>query len=258
MLAPEAGVWIDGWMPGQITALGRGNSDLDTFIQTELKNILLNYGSHASCCMMAIGNELGNSDFEIMRQWMIDINNLSMRGFEEKDNYKNRLFSISTARSNVTPAADNAYFQWTVYQSFNGNYYLYNIGKQKFLGIQSANNTDIPLVDTPASKTLTFKQSNSTEYPIMFSTDNAGVVNHSGNHGEGLITWTGGWETLNDAGSNHKVKLITKLEDAELAKIADLAQNDALVLAADAGFKHRFTLYCNLFVNTFRTFALTH
>ena len=99
LLAPEAGVWIDGWMPGQITALGRGNADLDTFIQTELKNILLNYGSHASCCMMAIGNELGNSDFEIMRQWMIDINNLSMRGFEEKDNYKNRLFSISTARS---------------------------------------------------------------------------------------------------------------------------------------------------------------
>lgn len=99
MLAPEAGVWIDGWMPGQITALGRGNAELDSFIQTELEKILLNYGSHASCCMMAIGNELGNSDFEIMRQWMIDLNNLSMCGFEEADNYKNRLFSISTARS---------------------------------------------------------------------------------------------------------------------------------------------------------------
>ena len=132
--------------------------------------------------------------------------------------------AISTARTNVSPAADNAYFQWAVYQSKNGNYYLYNIGKQKFMGVQSSNNASVPLVSTPAGKQLTFKASSSTEYPIMFSTDDAGVVNHSGNHGEGLITWTGGWETLNDDGSNHKVTLITKLGDAELAKIADLVE----------------------------------
>ena len=99
LLAPEAGVWIDAWMPGQIMALGRGNVDLDNFVKAELKNILLNYGSHASCCMMAIGNELGNSNFEVMRQWMIDINDLSMAGFSEIGNYKNRLLAISTARS---------------------------------------------------------------------------------------------------------------------------------------------------------------
>ena len=133
--------------------------------------------------------------------------------------------AISTARTNVTPAADNAYFQWTVYKSFNGNYYLYNIGKQKFLGIQSANNTDIPLVDTPAGKTLTFKQSNSTEYPIMFSTDNAGVVNHSANHGGGLINWTGGWNNPDDAGSNHKVAMVDMLTAEELQKIADIVES---------------------------------
>ena len=132
--------------------------------------------------------------------------------------------AISTARTNVTPAADDAHFQWTVYKSFNGNYYLYNIGKQKFLGIQSANNTDIPFVDTPAGKTLTFKQSNSAEYPIMFSTDNAGVVNHSANHGGGLITWTGGWNNLDDAGSNHKVTLVDVLPAEELQKIADIVE----------------------------------
>ena len=133
--------------------------------------------------------------------------------------------AISTARTNVTPAADNAYFQWTVYKSFNGNYYLYNIGKQKFLGIQSANNTDIPLADTPAGKTLTFKQSNSAEYPIMFSTDNAGVVNHSANHGGGLINWTGGWNVLDDAGSNHKVAMVDMLSAEELQKIADIVES---------------------------------
>ena len=131
---------------------------------------------------------------------------------------------ISTARTNVTPAADNVYFQWTVYKSQNGNYYLYNIGKEKFMGVQSANNASVPLVATPAGKALTFKTSSSTEYPIIFSTDNAGAVNHSPNHGEGLITWTGGWSVLNDAGSNHKVTMITRLENEGLAKIANLVE----------------------------------
>ena len=131
---------------------------------------------------------------------------------------------ISTARTSVTPAADNANFQWTVYKSNNGNYYLYNLGKQQFMGIQSANNADIPFVATPAGKTLTFKQSGSTEYPIMFSTDNAGVVNHSPNHGGGLINWTGGWNNPDDAGSNHKVTLVAVLPAEELQTIADIVE----------------------------------
>ena len=132
--------------------------------------------------------------------------------------------AISTARTAVTPAADNPYFQWTVYKSKNGNYYLYNLGKQKFLGVQNSNNASVSLVDNPAGKQLTFKNSSSSEYPIMFSTDNAGVVNHSSNYGEGLITWTGGWNTLDDAGSNHKVAWVCSLSDEALAKITDLVE----------------------------------
>ena len=144
---------------------------------------------------------------------------------------------ISTARTTVDPAASasNAYFQWTVYKSNNGNYYLYNLGKQKFMGVQSSNNTSVPFADNPAGKVLTFKQSSSADYPIMFSTDNAGVVNHSTVHGEGLITWTGGWNTLNDAGSNHKVTLVGALTEAALATIADLveAYDKRLAITAD-------------------------
>ena len=133
---------------------------------------------------------------------------------------------ISTARTTVDPAASagNAYFQWTVYKSNNGNYYLYNLGKQKFMGVQSSNNTSVPFADSPAGKELTFKQSSSADYPIMFSTDNKGVVNHSADHGEGLITWTGGWNTLNDEGSNHKVTLVGALTETALATIADLVE----------------------------------
>lgn len=131
---------------------------------------------------------------------------------------------ISTARTTVNPAASaaNTYFQWTVYKSAKGNYYLYNIGKRKYMGVQSGNNASVPFVDAPNNKLLTFKQSSSADYPIMFSTDNKGVVNHSPDHGEGLITWTGGWNTLNDEGSNHQVMLVGELTAAELQAIADL------------------------------------
>ena len=131
---------------------------------------------------------------------------------------------ISTARTTVDPAASatNTYFQWAVYKSAKGNYYLYNIGKRKYMGVQSSNNASVPFAEAPNNKLLTFKQSNNADYPIMFSTDNAGVVNHSANHGEGLITWTGGWDNLTDEGSNHKVMLVGELTTAELQAIADL------------------------------------
>ena len=131
---------------------------------------------------------------------------------------------ISTARTTVEPAASatNTYFQWAVYKSAKGNYYLYNIGKRKYMGVQSSNKASVPFVDAPNNKLLTFKQSSSNDYPIMFSTDNAGVVNHSYDQGEGLVTWTGGWNTLNDEGSNHKVMLVGELTTAELQAIADL------------------------------------
>ena len=132
--------------------------------------------------------------------------------------------AISTARTSVADT-DTDYFKWTVYKSNNGNYYLYNLGKKMFMGVQSANNTEIAFVETPAGRTLTFKQSSSAEYPIMLSTDNAGVVNHSTNHGGGLVNWTGGWNTLNDAGSNHKVTLVSRLPEATLQEIAAIVEN---------------------------------
>jgi hypothetical protein len=113
-------------------------------------------------------------------------------------------------------------FQWAVYKSTKGNYYLYNIGKRKYMGVQSANNASVPFADAPNNKNLTFKKSSNADYPIMFSTDNKGVVNHSGNHGEGLITWTDGWDNLTDEGSNHQVTLVGSLSPAVLKSIADL------------------------------------
>ena len=138
-----------------------------------------------------------------------------MGATEEKNN------TISTAKTSVSDT-DTDFFKWTVYKSANENYYLYNIGKAKFMGVQSSNNSSIPFADTPQGSKLTFKKSSNAGYPIMFSTDNAGVVNHSTSYGDGLITWTGGWAKLDDAGSNHRVTLVGDLDETTLTTIAEL------------------------------------
>ena len=51
------------------------------------------YGNHPSFTMLCIGNELGNSNFDIMQQWI--------KSLQEKD--PRRLYAISTAR-NIMPA----------------------------------------------------------------------------------------------------------------------------------------------------------
>ena len=136
----------------------------------------------------------------------------------------NVISTVYTANG-VTGSKEDPYFQWTVYKSENNNYYLYNIGKQMFMGVQAANNVAVPFAATPQGKNLTFKKSGSTSYPIMFSTNNEGVVNHSGSHASGLITWTGGWSNLNDDGSNHIIEMVATLDDATLAQIKELVED---------------------------------
>ncbi len=144
------------------------------------------------------------------------------RGWMGAKDSNNNVISTAKASHNLTGSKDDANFQWTVYKSENGNYYLYNIGKGMFMGVQASNNASVPFVASPTGKKLTFKVSSNKEYPIMFSTNNAAVVNHSTDKGDGLISWTDGWGILNDGGSNHKVEPVGDISDEVLAKIKKL------------------------------------
>ena len=148
--------------------------------------------------------------------------------------------------ANNIPAADvkrtNPNFQWTVYKSANGKYYLYNIGKGQFMGMQTESNKPIPFAETPAGLKMTFKKSGNTNYPIMFSIDNVGVVNHSTDIAYGLIYWDGGWNKNDDPGSNHKVVKVGELDDATLSAIeARVAQYEetAILKMPEAGKYYR-------------------
>ncbi len=152
------------------------------------------------------------------------------RGWMGAKDDNNNVISTAKASHNLTGSKDNANFQWTVYKSENGNYYLYNIGKDMFMGVQASNNASVPFAVSPTGKKLTFKVSSNLKYPIMFSTNNSAVVNHSTSYGDGCISWTGGWGTLNDGGSNHKVEVVGNVSDEVLAKI------EKLVAAREIGY----------------------
>ena len=132
----------------------------------------------------------------------------------------------------INGSADDPYSQWAVYTSNNGKYYLYNIGKEQFMGLVTTHDANIPFAATPQMTTLTFKKSNSEDYPIMFSVDNKGAVNN--NNGGDMIYWDGGWTNLNDGGNNHKVAIVGELDDATQSKIADaVAASEPLLIARE-------------------------
>lgn len=92
-------IWIDWWMSseqkdrpemntkGYPQGLGK-NPSADSYVQKELIRMIDAYGNHPSFVMQCIGNELGNSDFDVMEQWM--------KPLRATDN--RRLYSVSTAR----------------------------------------------------------------------------------------------------------------------------------------------------------------
>ncbi len=95
-LQPET-IWIDGWMPGGLKGLGKGDADLDGFIQAEMRRINNAYGNSPAYVAFCIGNELGSSDFTEMAKWIA-----AERAYDPR-----RLYACSTART-VTPVDDYA------------------------------------------------------------------------------------------------------------------------------------------------------
>lgn len=92
-------IWIDWWMSveqkerkemdtkGHPQGLGK-NPSADRYVQQELHRMINAYGNHPSFVMQCIGNELGNSDFEVMESWI--------KLLRAKDS--RRLYAVSTAR----------------------------------------------------------------------------------------------------------------------------------------------------------------
>ena len=97
----EGSIWIDWWMSEDMKVRGRPEMDTrghppglgldprrDSFVVAEMHRVVDTYGNHPSFIMFCIGNELGNSDFDQMGEWISDLKTKDPR----------RLYSVSTAR----------------------------------------------------------------------------------------------------------------------------------------------------------------
>ena len=100
-LQAEASIWIDWWMSEDMKVRGRPEMDTkgypkglgleperDAFVVNEMNRVVDTYGNHPSFTLFCIGNELGNSDFDVMKEWVADLKRKDSR----------RLYSVSTAR----------------------------------------------------------------------------------------------------------------------------------------------------------------
>ncbi len=101
-------IWLDWWMNKDMIAEGRPEMDTkghppglgfetkrDSFVVAEINRVINTYGNHPSFIMFCIGNELGNSDFYTMENWIKKV----------KENDPRRLYALSTARE-ITPTDD--------------------------------------------------------------------------------------------------------------------------------------------------------
>lgn len=115
-LQAEASIWIDWWMSEDMTLKGRPEMDTkghpkglgydderDKFVVAEMNRVVDYYGNNPSFTMFCIGNELGNSDFDVMKGWVVDL----------KEEDPRRLYAVSTARiiTNVDDYSATHYIQ---------------------------------------------------------------------------------------------------------------------------------------------------
>lgn len=99
-------IWLDWWMAAEQKhrpemntknypqGLGH-NPGADAFVQAEMQRVIDEYGNHPSFMFFCIGNELGNSNFDVMQTW---VQNLKMQD-------PRRFYAVSTARK-IMPVDD--------------------------------------------------------------------------------------------------------------------------------------------------------
>ena len=139
----------------------------------------------------------------------------------------NKFVASHYKQTSLEVGADKVNCQWVVYTSDKGNYYMYNLGAQMFMGTESAADTSIPFSETPKTTNLKFKKSGVATHPIMISSDGGnGAINHSNNaHGgkniAGIINWAGGFSFTEDPGNVHQVAIVGALTETTLKTIAD-------------------------------------
>ena len=104
--------------------------------------------------------------------------------------------------NDIEYSTETANYQWAIYKSAKGKFYLYNIAAAKFAGTTETGNASIPLVSTVTNSYEIAKRSNVADYPFMLCQATAPhIFNTSFDFATGLINWNGGYSDVNDKGN---------------------------------------------------------
>lgn len=96
-----------------------------------------------------------------------------------------------------------ANYQWAIYKSAKGKFYLYNIAAAKFAGTTETGDASIPFVTEVTNSYEITKRSNVANYPFMLCQATAPhIFNTNTGFASGLINWNGGYSDVNDAGNS--------------------------------------------------------
>ena len=153
-LQAEASIWIDWWMSEDMKVRGRPEMDTkghpkglgydslrDAFVVEEMNRVVDSYGNNPSFTLFCIGNELGNSDFDVMKKWVADL--------KEKD--PRRLYAISTARK-ITEVDD-----------YSATHYIQGVGRTRGL---NGPHTDWDFEDTYAKMDIPIIAHEIGQWPV--------------------------------------------------------------------------------------------
>lgn len=69
-------MWRDGWMGKRLDV-----NEVEPFVRPELRRIVDNYGNHPSLIAVAIGNEMGGFDLNLMDPWIKEVKEYDPRPF---------------------------------------------------------------------------------------------------------------------------------------------------------------------------------
>ena len=95
-----------------------------------------------------------------------------------------------------------ANYQWAIYKSAKGKFYLYNIAAAKFAGTTETADASIPFVTEVTNSYEITKRSNVDNYPFMLCQATAPhIFNTNTGFASGLINWNGGYGDENDKGN---------------------------------------------------------
>ena len=144
------------------------------------------------------------------------------------------LSSTYTGGHSMAYSSTTENFQFAIYKK-NDLYYFYNIKAGKFVGNADANNTAIPLVDTPTNSIEIRKESTVTDYPFMFSTNGAGALNVADTRGcHGVVNWSGGYNVKTDAGNAYQIIEVADLSTELQNTISEKIDQGAVLIPARA------------------------